>query len=117
MTTKVISATRNTSLKDVAASMAYFQIAGVPVVEEGKKVVGVISEKDFLSNMGARDTKTFMGVVAACLKGKECVAVSVRGQNAEDIMTTPPVTVSEDTALVEIAGILKEKNLARPSRR
>jgi CBS domain-containing protein len=63
--------------------------------------------------MGEQDAKNFMGVVAECLKGKGCVAVPIRGQNAEDIMTSPAVTVNEETSIMEIANILTEKNINR----
>ena len=113
MVREVISVTRKTPLVQVAEAMARHGVSGVPVVEEGERVVGVISEKDFLTRMGEQDAKTFMGVVAECLKGKGCVAVPIRGQNAEDIMTSPAVTVNEETSIMEIANILTEKNINR----
>ena len=113
MVRKVVSVTRKTSLVEVAETMARHGVSGVPVVEEGERVVGVISEKDFLTRMGEEDAETFMGVVAECLKGKGCVAVPVRGQNAEDIMTSPAVTVDEETSIREIAIIFTEKNINR----
>ncbi len=113
MVRKVISVTRKTPLVQVAETMARHGVSGVPVVEEGERVVGVISEKDFLTRMGEQDAKTFMGVVAECLKGKGCVAVPIRGQNAEDIMTSPAVTVNEETSIMEIANIFTEKNINR----
>jgi len=113
MVTEVVSVTRKTPLDQVAAVMARHGISGVPVVEDGERVVGVISEKDFLTRMGEQDTETFMGVVAECLKGLGCVAVSIRGQNAEDIMTSPAVTVNEETSIREIANLLTEKNINR----
>ncbi len=113
MTGTVISAERKTPLKEVAALMARKRISGVPVIQKDGRVAGVISEKDFLSHMGAEDTKTFMGVVAECLKSKGCVAVAIRAKNAEDIMTSPAVTVSEDTPVIEVANIFTEKNINR----
>jgi len=113
MVREVISVTRKTPLVQVAEAMARHGVSGVPVVEEGERVVGVISEKDFLTRMGEQDTETFMGVVAECLKGKGCVAVPIRGQNAEDIMTSPAVTVNEETSIMEIANIFTEKNINR----
>lgn len=113
MVRKVVTVTRKTPLVQVAETMARHGVSGVPVVEEGERVVGVISEKDFLTRMGEKDAKTFMGVVAECLKGKGCVAVPIRGQNAEDIMTSPAVTVNEETSIMEIANILTEKNINR----
>jgi CBS domain-containing membrane protein len=113
MTREVISVEKDVSLKRVAELMARNVISGVPVVKKDKKVVGVISEKDFLSRMGAKKSKTFMGVMAECLKGKGCIAVSIREQSARDIMTSPAVTVSEETTVNEIANIFVEKSINR----
>lgn len=93
--------------------MASYGISGVPVVYEDEEVVGVISEKDFLSLMDTKETKSFMGVVAQCLTSKGCVAIPMRKQKAEDIMTFPALTVVGDTSISEIVDIFKEKNVNR----
>ena len=113
MTEEVIFVERDTPLDDVVNMMAALGISGVPVVDKEGKVVGVISERDFLFRMGTEDTSSFMGVVAHCLKSKECVAISMRQERAEDIMTSPAITVSEDTSVSEIANIFIEKNINR----
>ena len=113
MTRDVVTAAREMPLREVAKKMAEKSVSGVPVIEADKRVAGIISEKDFLSRMGAKDTKTFMGIVAECLKAKGCVAVSIRDQNAEDIMTSPAITVSIDTTVMEIAHIFTEKKINR----
>lgn len=113
MTEEVVFVNRTTPLKDVADILNRHDISGVPVVDDENKVVGVISEKDFLFNMGAKETRTFMGVVAHCLKNKGCVAISMQKQKAQDIMSSPAVTVSENTLVSEIAGIFTEKKINR----
>lgn len=113
MTGEVLSVKRKTALTEVAKLMAEKGISGVPVIEDDRKVAGVISEKDFLSRMGARNTKTFMGVVAKCLGGNGCVALSIRAKNAEDIMTAPAVTVNVDAPLVDITTLFKERKINR----
>ena len=47
MVREVISVTRKTPLVQVAEAMARHGVSGVPVVEEGERVVGVISERTF----------------------------------------------------------------------
>ena len=113
MTRNVISVEENTSLEEVAEVLNHQVISGVPVIDYNKSVVGVISEKDFLFHMGAKEKRTFMGVVAHCLKSKGCVAISMREQNAKDIMTSPAVTVDENVPVSEIANIFIEKNINR----
>ncbi len=72
MTEKVIFVTKDVSLEEVAQTIATHGITGVPVVDSEEKVVGVVSEKDFVFHLGSKDTTTFMGVVAQCLRNKGC---------------------------------------------
>jgi CBS domain-containing membrane protein len=113
MTKDVIFARKDTSLEEVADLLNRHLISGVPVIDDDKRVVGVISENDFLFQMGAQEKRTFMGVVAHCLKSKSCVAITMRKQKAEDIMTTPAITVGENTPIFEIANTFTEKNINR----
>ena len=64
MTRDVASVKVDTPLKEVAALMAGRGVSGVPVVDAGDRVVGVISEKDFLRSMSAGGITSFIGVVA-----------------------------------------------------
>lgn len=113
MTREVHTARPDAPLSDVAETLAHTGVAGVPVVDGEGKVAGVVSEKDFLALMGGEGARGFMGIVAECLKGKGCVAVPARKLKARDVMSSPAVTVGEDTALTEIAGIFTEKGINR----
>ena len=113
MTVEVVAVKRETPLKDVAKLMAEQGISGLPVIEEDRKVAGVISEKDFLSRMGGKSSGSFMGVIAKCLKGKACVAIPIRAKKAEEIMTSPAFTVKEDAILRDIADLFNERKINR----
>lgn len=113
MTRSVHHVSVDTPLKDVAELMARQRVSGVPVLDEAGRVAGVISEKDFLSRMGAPDTAHVMGIIAACLGGKGCVAMPIRGRTAADIMAAPAVTVREDTSILEIMEIFSARNINR----
>lgn len=113
MTRDVISVNSEMPLADVAEILNKNNITGVPVVDENRKVVGIISEKDFIFYMGVEKEKTFMGVVARCLKNTGCIAVTLRKQTAKDIMTSPVINVSEDTSLSEIADLLAQNGINR----
>ncbi len=113
MTREVIAVKMDTPSGEVANLMATHGIAGVPVVEEDNKVMGVISEKDFLFHLGSKETRSFMDVVSQCLRNKGCVAITMRQQKAEDIMTSPAICVDEDTPVSEIARIFTERNINR----
>jgi CBS domain-containing membrane protein len=113
MTKNVVFVEENTSLEEVAEILDRHAISGIPVIDDSKSVVGIISEKDFLFHMGVKEKRTFMGVVAHCLTSKGCVAISMRKQKAKDIMTSPAVTVDENVPTSEIANIFIEKNINR----
>ena len=106
MNSDVVHVKPGTPLKEVAEIMGRHSISGVPVVDEGHKVVGVISEKDFLSRMGMQKNITFMGVVAKCLLGDGCMAVDIQGKSAADIMTAPAITVYKDASIMEIDNLM-----------
>ncbi len=113
MTDKVISVREDTSSGEVAKRMAAHGITGIPVVDAEKRVVGIISETDFLFQMGNKDTRSFMDVVERCLRNKGCIAITMRRLKAQDIMSSPAVTVRADTPISEIANIFTEKNINR----
>lgn len=113
MSTEVVYVERKTPLREVAQLMAQRRVSGVPVVESDGTVAGVISETDFLSTMGDAKSQTFMDVVADCLGGGRCLAAPMRVQTAEDIMSTPAVTVSPETPLMEVANIIADQGINR----
>lgn len=113
MTREVVTVKPDTLIKEAANIMAAQEISGVPVIDKDSNVVGMLSERDFLSRMGGGGTKTFMNVVAQCLAGKGCAALAIRAKKVEDIMTSPAITVNENTRSLEIAGLLKERGINR----
>jgi CBS domain-containing protein len=63
--------------------------------------------------MGVTGPKNFMNLVAGCLKTKGCIALPLKQQKAEDIMSSPAVTVAEDATVREIANLFTTKNINR----
>ena len=113
MTTPVVTAQKDTLSEEVARMMAGNGITGVPVVDSDSKVIGVISEKDFLFHLGNKRTTSFMDIIAHCSENKGCLAISMRRQMAEDIMTSPAVTVRADTPVSKLADIFTQKGINR----
>jgi CBS domain-containing membrane protein len=113
MNREVVFVREDTPLKEVAELMAYRKVSGVPVLDDKGRVVGVISEKDFLAVMGAEQADRFMMVIAQCLLGKGCLAAPNRARFAKDIMTSPAVTVKPETPILEVADIFTRKKVNR----
>jgi CBS domain-containing membrane protein len=113
MTTDVVTVKPDTPVAEVAAAMGRRGVSGVPVVDAGQKVVGVVSEKDFLTRMGVQDAKNFMSLVATCLMTKGCVALPSECALAGDLMNSPAVTVAPNTPVKDIARLLTQKSINR----
>lgn len=113
MTREVVAVRVDTPLAEVALAMGEKGISGVPVLDAAGQVVGMISEKDFLRQMGVTGPENFMSLVARCLQSKGCVALPIKKQKAADLMSSPAVTVREETSVQEIAGLFMAKGINR----
>jgi len=113
MTREVVSVQTNTPLAEVAEVMGQRGISGVPVLDEHQKVVGVVSEKDFLRGMGVKESQNFMTLVASCLRTKGCVALPIKKQTAGDLMSAPALTVSPETRIRDLAELFTERLINR----
>lgn len=101
------------SLAEAAQLLADKGISGAPVVDHDEKVVGVVSEKDFLAMMGADPAGSFMAVVARCLKNKGCLAAPMRELQVGEIMSSPAITIHEDISIADISAILMANDINR----
>ncbi len=113
MTKQVIFVQTDTPLEKVAEDMARHSVSGIPVVGSDGKVIGVISEKNFLFHMGTSETASTMGIIDQCLRNEGCMIEPIVGQTARDIMTSPPITVGEDISLSGIIDIFTSRHINR----
>jgi CBS domain-containing membrane protein len=113
MTEDVILVKADTPIGEVAETMGREKVSGVPVVDEGEKVLGIISEKDFLRQMADDAPKNVMSLIAQYLQVKKCLALPLRGQTAQDIMSSPAITIMPDTTLKEIAELFSTRAINR----
>src|SRR5579872_4467190 len=99
MTKDVITVTPHTSIEDAAKIMLKTHISGLPVLDDAGKLVGIVSESDFLrrSEIGTgRKRPAWLQFLVG--PGRAATDfVHERGRRIEDVMTANPVTVSEET--------------------
>lgn len=113
MTRSVHHVGLDTDLITVAKLLSANNISGAPVLDDDGHVAGIISEKDFLKQMGVDPGKTFMTVIVQCLQNKGCVALPIRKQLAADIMSTPAITTGLDTPVFQIADYFSKNKINR----
>jgi CBS-domain-containing membrane protein len=49
MTTQIVAVRRGATFKEMAATLRRFRVSALPVVDENRKVIGVVSEADMLA--------------------------------------------------------------------
>jgi CBS domain-containing membrane protein len=91
MTSPVHCLQADMDLVQAALFLADKQFSGAPVIDEPGRVVGVLSEKDFLARMGLGKPASFMQIVAHCLTTKGCMAMTLRNHAVREIMSSPPI--------------------------
>ncbi|MFA4902094.1 MAG: CBS domain-containing protein [Desulfobaccales bacterium] len=113
MTKDVVTVNPDTPVAEVALAMGRRGISGLPVADAENKVVGMISEKDFLSRMDVKEPQNFMSLVANCLKTKGCVALPIKTALAKDMMSSPAITVLPETPVRTIAALMTARGINR----
>lgn len=93
MQTDVYYYSKSSTGEKLATAITMGGFGSVPIVDKGKKLVGIVSEFDLLK---------------AIMNGGNLEKLT-----AEEIMTPNPVSVSEDTLSDEIIQALQEKHLIR----
>jgi CBS domain-containing protein len=115
MTRSVISVTPDTSIIEAAAIMLKRHVSGLPVVDAAGKLVGIVSEGDFIRR-GEIGTQRKRGRWLKFILGPGKSAsdfVHEHGRKVSEVMTTSPLTITEDAALAEIVDIMERNNVKR----
>jgi CBS domain-containing protein len=115
MTRSVISVTPDTSIIEAAAIMLKRHVSGLPVVDAAGKLVGIVSEGDFIRR-GEIGTQRKRGRWLKFILGPGKSAsdfVHEHGRKVSEVMTTSPLTITEDAALAEIVDIMERNDVKR----
>ena len=111
MSRDVLSVQKEADLKEVARVLSERGISGLPVVDRENRVIGVVSERDVLSMIGITKGHTFKDILKHLLG--EPLPQRKGGDTVEDVMSSPAVTVGQDTDIREVAAILEQKRIKR----
>jgi CBS domain-containing protein len=111
MTGSVITVTPDTGFQELLSTMAEHRVSGVPVVGDGGRLVGIVSEADLLrEGEGDRGRTRALGWLLNPGKTEEA---RTRGHTARSIMTTPVVTVRPETSIWLAIRVLREAGVKR----
>src|SRR5690348_3963727 len=119
MTTNVITTVPDASVQAVALLLSERGISGVPVVDSGGKVIGIVSEGDLLHRAETgteRRTERRRARWFDSLATDQQLArdyVKSHGRTVREIMTREVTSVAETTELADIADLLETKRIKR----
>lgn len=113
MTTKVVAVGPEMPVTAIAALLLERHISGVPVIDEDRHLLGIVSEGDLMPR--GKTARRPSWWLATFGEAEEMARAFVKshGQRAKDVMTQSVVTVTEETPIVAIAEILEQKGIKR----
>ncbi|MFE5921410.1 CBS domain-containing protein [Streptomyces sp. NPDC056468] len=116
MTGDVVRAEYGTPFKKVARLLADHRISGLPVVDEGDKVIGVISETDLMARQAVvpdpYEPERRFRLTGLTPSARRRVA-KAKARTAGQLMTEPPMTVHAEDTIVEAARIMAQRRVER----
>lgn len=115
MTQKVISIEASASVLKAARLMLQNHISGLPVVDKDGKLIGIVTEGDFLrrSELGTQRgrPKWLEFIIGPGRLADEYVHAS--GRKVEEIMTPDPYTVTEEDTLEHLVEVMQGRRVKR----
>jgi CBS domain-containing protein len=108
MTTRVIWVSKNATFREMAAALREYRVSAFPVVDDDRKVIGVVSEADMLNKEALIDEPGFVGGI---LHRRD--QAKARGITAGDLMTTAVVAVRPDDTVENAAKLMYDRGVKR----
>lgn len=115
MTSPVVVIERSASIADAAKIMLDDGISGLPVVDKDKRLVGILTEGDFLrrGELGTtRKRSRWLEFLTGSGKKAE-EYVQTHGRKVNEVMSPEPLTVAPDASLEEVVDLMTSKKIKR----
>ncbi len=114
MNRSIRSVSPDTKVMEVASIMCLYRIPGIPVVEEGGRLVGLIAEKDVLHSLfPTLESLMEEGMGNVDLDREMARYKDVLAQSVSELMTRNPITVSPDIHVLRAASIMARNRFRR----
>jgi CBS domain-containing protein len=116
MTCDVVSVTSDTPVRKIAALLLERRISGVPVVDRGGAPIGIVSEGDLIGRSEAEREARQDWWLMILAEGEDLspdFLASLSYPTARNLMSSPVITVREETNLGEVARVLTTHRIKR----
>lgn len=115
MTTHVHTVPEESTFKEMVSLLTKHKISGVPVVNENKKVIGIISEKDLLNALFPSQKQFYQDI--KYFSNFENEESEIRGKaaklKAKDLMTRNVVSIKPDDHILRACSLFLTHNIRR----
>jgi CBS-domain-containing membrane protein len=112
MTTRVIWVRKGASFREMVTTLRECRISAFPVLDENRRVIGVVSEADLLAKEALDGGEDGMpGMITGLLRRRE--QEKARGVTAGDVMTSPAVTVRPEDTVEHAARLMYTRKVKR----
>jgi len=115
MVKKVISVGPDATVREVASLMLERRISGVPVVNDARRVLGVVSEGDLIRRPEIETDRAKAGWLRLFLSDEDRAREFVKshGRRAREVMTQPAICVAPDTQLAVVVQLMERHRIKR----
>lgn len=114
MTPKVVSVGPDAEVRDIAQLLLNHRISAVPVIDDERKVLGIVSEGDLMRRVKDDNHSGHSWWLSLFTGGKDAGDyVKSHGRKANEVMTPNPITAEENTPLHTIARLLEKHHIKR----
>jgi len=111
MKTDVVTIRQGSALSEAAKLMAEHSISGLPVLDVDGKVIGVLTEADFVSALDITGASFVQDMIESVVRKRR--ARKTMGTIVDDIMTRNPVTIRADETLQKAVELMDRNKVKR----
>ena len=124
MTTDVVTASPDDTIKDVVKKLAENDISGIPIIDGERNILGMISEKDILTALKTESRSlslVFPSSHALGMTFEEAISYrelkeameELQNSKVEKIMNRDVISIDENITITETASIMINNNINR----
>jgi len=118
MTKDVIAVKDNETIKHLFKIMDEGAILGVPIVDDEKHVLGIVTETDLIEHFTTIQSPRSVNLLGSIVYLDNITAFNDKlkdhcAETVKDLTLKPVVTITEGTSLLEILDLMSEKKISR----
>ena len=107
----VITIRQGSALTEAAKLMTHAKISGLPILDVDDKLIGILSEADFLASLDVHGGSAIQELFDTIIRKRR--ARKKMGTIVDDIMTKDPICISADSSLRQALELMNKNRIKR----